>query len=97
MINGLDIPWPHDKQIYVNPEFNKLKYWCEKIYYEVITGARVYLLMPARTDTKYFHEWILPIMKSIDFYKGRICFDDSGKGSTFPTLGIECEKTNVRS
>lgn len=41
--------------------------------------------MPARTDTKYFHE-LLKLKPKIYFIKGRLHFNDSKESAPFPTI-----------
>ena len=45
----------------------------------------VYLL-PARTDTRWFHEIVLPKAKEIRFIKGRLKFGDAAKDAPFPSM-----------
>tara|TARA_Y100000310_G_C20578842_1_gene761923 strand:+ start:578 stop:967 length:390 start_codon:yes stop_codon:yes gene_type:complete len=84
--DGLKIDWVSVS--FVNPPFDKIALWCEKAFNECMKGVTVYLLIPARTDTKYFHKWVLPMAKEIRFYQGRLKFDDGLKGATFPSIGI---------
>lgn len=72
-------------RLYANPPFSQLKFvpdWikhnCEDLHNVVL------LLMPARTDTKYFHE-LLKLNPIIYFIKGRLKFNDS-KSAPFPTI-----------
>ncbi len=53
----------------------------------------IHLLIPARTDTTYFHEYIYPYAK-LDFIKGRLTFVDltgvSKKPTSAPFPSIVC-------
>ena len=53
----------------------------------------IHLLIPARTDTTYFHEYIYPYAK-LDFIKGRLKFRDltgvSKKPTSAPFPSIVC-------
>ena len=53
----------------------------------------IHLLIPARTDTTYFHEYIYPYAK-LDFIKGRLTFVDltgvSKKPTSAPFPSIMC-------
>jgi phage N-6-adenine-methyltransferase len=65
--------------------------WVKKAYEESKKGATVVALLPARTDTKFFHEWIykpscedghLPSECKrvfIRFIKGRLVFEIDGE------------------
>lgn len=45
------------------------------------------LLIPARTDTKYFHNYILH-RTEIRFVKGRLKFGDSKNSAPFPSMVV---------
>ena len=85
--NGLDIPWPN--KVFINPPFKALKPWVKKIAEEhkgkEERGDRHHfvLLMPARVDTKYFHEHVLP-HAGVEFIKGRLKFVDLDNSSAEP-------------
>jgi hypothetical protein len=54
-------------------------------YEEYLKNKTVVFLIPARTDTKYFHEYLYPYAK-LRFIKGRLKFGN-GKGSApFPSM-----------
>ncbi len=44
------------------------------------------LLLPARTDTKIFHEIILPNAKEIRFIEGRLKFQQYKNSAPFPSM-----------
>ena len=71
--------------MFVNPPYSDIKRWSEKCYKESLNGSTVVMLMPARTDTKYFHEWILG-KAEIRFIKGRLKFGNSKNGAPFPSI-----------
>jgi len=71
--NGLEITWM--KKNFVNPPYDDLKSWTEKCMIEYQKGKEIVLLIPARTDTSYFHEYVLPFAR-IEFIKGRLKFID---------------------
>lgn len=75
-----------NEKLYVNPPFSKLKFipnWVDKNLRE--GNCIIYLLIPARTDTKYFHE-LLKLRPEIYFIKGRLRYNDSKKPAPFPTI-----------
>jgi hypothetical protein len=47
----------------------------------------VYLL-PARTDTKWFHELVLPYATEIRFIKGRLKFGGAVNSAPFPSMVV---------
>lgn len=48
-------------------------------------GATVVMLLPARTDTKWFHEYIYG-KAEIRFIKGRLKFGNSKNSAPFPSM-----------
>lgn len=71
--NGLIQDWSQDV-VFVNPPYGKqVKFWVEKAFNEYIKGSTVVMLLPARTDTKWFHDYIYGIAE-IRFMKGRVKF-----------------------
>ena len=85
--NGLDVPWPN--HVFINPPFKALKEWVtkcsqeHKIKEQTMDRHHFVLLMPARVDTKYFHEHVVPYA-DIEFIKGRLKFVDLDKSSASP-------------
>lgn len=78
--NGLHQSW-EGETVFVNPPYGRhLSKWIAKSYLESKKkGTTVVMLIPSRTDTKYFHEIIKPYAKEIRFLKGRIKFLINGK------------------
>lgn len=84
--NGLLQHW--DGTVWCNPPYGrKIGLWVKKAYESVIRddGTTVVMLLPARTDTKWFHEYILPYGQ-IRFIRGRIKFGDSKNSAPFPSM-----------
>ena len=48
----------------------------------------VVMLIPARTDTSYFHEYIYGKAKEIRFIRGRLHFNDGKEGAPFPSMVV---------
>ena len=72
--NGLSKDWSKDV-VFMNPPYGReIKYWIEKAYRESLRGAIVVCLIPARTDTSYWHDYIFPHANDIRFIRGRIKF-----------------------
>lgn len=53
--------------------------------YRADEASHVVMLLPARTDTKLFHEVIQP-SGSIEFIKGRLRFKGAKAGAPFPSM-----------
>lgn len=84
--DGLKQDWG-GQRVFVNPPYGtEISKWVEKSYREGIKdNTLVVMLIPARTDTKYFHDFILH-RSEIRFIKGRLKFGE-GKGSApFPSM-----------
>lgn len=82
--DGLKQPWTG--KIWCNPPYGRvIKDWIAKGKEAADNGATVVFLVPARTDTRWFHEIVLPHAE-IRFIKGRIKFGDSKVGAPFPSM-----------
>lgn len=79
--------WEHiNKPIFLNPPYSNISEWVEwAIINNVISGKHVVILIPARTDTKYFHA-LLEYGCDLEFIKGRLKFGDSKTGAPFPSV-----------
>ena len=83
-VDGLTQSWT-GKRVFCNPPYSNIAKWVEKAYRETREDdTLVVLLIPARTDTKYFHNFIYQRCE-IRFIKGRLRF--SGDYSApFPSM-----------
>lgn len=85
--NGLIQDWSNEI-VFCNPPYGREIYdWVKKCYNEYLKGTKIVLLIPSRTDTKYFHEFLYnkPNIK-IQFIKGRLKFGNSDNSAPFPIL-----------
>lgn len=85
--NGLTKNWG-GQTVFCNPPYGREIYeWVSKCYQESLNGTKIVLLIPSRTDTKYFHEFLYnrPNVK-IQFIKGRLKFGGSNNSAPFPSL-----------
>ena len=75
--DGLSQSWIVDSgAVFCNPPFGKqIGEWVRKAYEESQRGTKIVLLIPARTDTKYFHDYIYG-KAEIRFIRGRLKFTD---------------------
>lgn len=84
--------------VFCNPPYGRqIGAWVEKCYKEVKYGKCecAVMLIPARTDTKWFHEFILN-RADIRFLKGRLHFGGSKTGAPFPSMIVVFEKDERR-
>ena len=72
--------------VYCNPPYGReISKWIKKAYEENLKGTKIVLLLPARTDTKWFHEYIYN-KHEIRFIKGRLKFNDGKNPAPFPSM-----------
>jgi len=70
--DGLKHTWANER-VFMNPPYSrKIIEWIMKAYYESKKGALVVCLIPARTDTRYWHEYCMK--GEIRFLRGRLKF-----------------------
>ncbi len=56
--NGLSKDWSGET-VFCNPPYGReIVEWVRKCHYESTKGTTVVMLIPARTDTSYFHDYI---------------------------------------
>ncbi|MCE4963042.1 phage N-6-adenine-methyltransferase [Staphylococcus haemolyticus] len=83
--DGLSKDWSNDV-VFMNPPYGReIKRWVKKAYKESLNGATVVCLIPARTDTTYWHDYIFGKADDIRFLKGRLKFGDSKNSAPFPS------------
>ena len=93
--NGLLSSFPREGVVFVNPPYSALKTtkksmgWVEKCHKESLAGSHVVMLIPARTDTTWFHDIIMANNHAVHFIRGRIKFVGSKAGAPFPCVYIE--------
>ena len=61
-----------------------LEFWVKKAYEESLKRCIVVCLIPARTDTLYWHKYIFPHAAQIRFIKKRVRFITDGKLDNAP-------------
>ena len=83
--DGLTKSWKNER-VFMNPPYGKeIIKWVEKAYSESKKGTLIVCLLPARTDTKWFHEFIYK-KHEIRFIKGRLKFNDGKQSAPFPSM-----------
>lgn len=85
--DGLDQNWGGHK-VFCNPPYSEIDKWVEKAWRESRQDyTTVVLLIPARTDTRYFHNFIYN-RAEIRFIKGRLKFGQSKNSAPFPSMVV---------
>jgi phage N-6-adenine-methyltransferase len=80
--DGLSKSWENEV-VFVNPPYSNVGDWVAKAHYESThNNATVVMLIPSRTDTKYWHQYIMDSANKIFFIKGRLKFQNGSTVST---------------
>lgn len=94
--NGLSKDWA-GFTTFVNPPYGRgIDKWIKKAFDESRKEeTRVVMLIPARTDTKYWHQYVMRA-DEVYFLKGRLKFGDSENSAPFPSAVVVFDGTNQR-
>lgn len=81
--NGLKQNW-NGETVFCNPPYGKeVGLWAKKC---ATSNAKcVVLLVPSRTDTAWFHDWVYG-RAEIRFIRGRVKFGGAKNGAPFPSM-----------
>lgn len=80
--DGLNTKWGN--RTFCNPPYSDLARWISKAYREFKFGKLVVLLIPSRTDTHAWHDYVMKASE-IWFIRGRITFEGAKQGAPFPS------------
>jgi len=93
-IDGLTQEW--SGVCWMNPPYGRvISRWIEKAYTESVvkSNCTVVALLPARTDTKWFHDFIyLKGNVELSFIRGRLKFGDGKNSAPFPSMVVVFNK-----
>ena len=85
--DGLSKNWG-GYRAFVNPPYSQIKQWVKKCWEESTKpNTIVVMLIPARTDTRYFHQYINH-RSEVRFIKGRLKFGDNNNSAPFPSMVV---------
>lgn len=88
--NGLVQEWTG--VCWCNPPYGrKIGDWVKKAAESAKAGAVVVMLLPARTDTRWFHDYIYG-KAEIRFVKGRLKFGAATESAPFPNMVVVFRK-----
>jgi site-specific DNA-methyltransferase (adenine-specific) len=79
-----DLPLLITGPFWLNPPYSKVGEFIKKAYEESLKGATVVCLIPSRTDTKWWHKYVMKA-DEIRFIKGRLKFSGSNNSAPFPS------------
>ena len=87
-IDGLSRPWIGT--VWCNPPYGrKIGQWVRRALFASVAGNTVVMLLPARTDTKWFHDYIYKRDNvEIRFIKGRLKFGGCKNSAPFPSMVV---------
>ncbi len=72
---------------WMNPPYGReIIHWVKKAYESSLEGATVVCLVPSRTDTKWWHEYVMK--GQIEFIRGRLKFGDAKNSAPFPSVVV---------
>lgn len=83
--NGLLKHWGTET-VFMNPPYSAVYDWIRKAYGAAHEGATVVCLIPARTDTRWWHEFCMK--GEIRFLRGRLKFGDAKYNAPFPSVVV---------
>jgi len=87
--NGLNQDWAGET-VFCNPPYGRaIKDWVKKCYEESRKShTTVVMLIPARTDTAYFHDYIYHKAREVRFIRGRLKFENATNSAPFPSMVV---------
>lgn len=84
-LDGLSCDW--GDRNFVNPPFKDIKEWIRKGYREHLKGKAVVFLIPSRTDTAWWHNYIMKASE-IRFIRGRLRYEGAKFNAPFPSCVV---------
>jgi phage N-6-adenine-methyltransferase len=82
--DGLSGDWEMEN-VWLNPPYGRvIAQWAKKSYEHYQSGGKVIMLLPSRTDTKWFHDYCTK--GEIEFIKGRLKFGNNPNSAPFPSM-----------
>lgn len=84
---SLFVSW-EGRRVFCNPPYGpRINKWLER----GLEADLAVFLIPARTDTRWFHEIVIPKAKEIRFIKGRLKFGGAKNYAPFPSMIVVFE------
>ena len=86
--DGLRQNWGGGERVFCNPPYGRaIGEWVRKCSEEAKKpDTLVVLLIPARTDTTYFHDYIYRKAREVRFLRGRLRFGGATNSAPFPSM-----------
>ena len=92
---GLNREW--GSSTFMNPPYGReITKWLKKAYEESQKGKTVVCLIPSRTDTRWWHNYVMRA-EEIRFLRGRLKFGGAVNSAPFPSCVVvfRCEKDHL--
>lgn len=84
LLSALAVPWYG--AVFCNPPYGRrIGQWVRHGYESAKEGATVVMLLPSRTDTAWWHDYVM--LGEIRFIRGRLHFDGKGP-APFPSAVV---------
>ena len=84
--DGLGMAWPGI--VWMNPPYGRvIGQWVEHAFISACAGATVVCLLPARTDTKWWHKYVI-LNGEVRFLQGRLKFGGCKNNAPFPSAVV---------
>lgn len=86
--------WHWTGVCWMNPPYGRdVGRWIHKASWEAAAGATIVCLLPSRTDTRWWHEYVEPILRGdspgeVRFLKGRLRFVGAPRQAPFPSVVV---------
>ena len=88
--DGLSKEW--NGVCWMNPPYGReIGKWMKKAYESSLHGATVVCLVPARTDTAWWHDYAMK--GNIEFIRGRLKFGSSKNSAPFPSAVVVFQRS----
>lgn len=92
VVDRLDTEW--GASVFMNPPYGReITRWLRKAYEESLKGKTIVCLLPSRTDTRWWHEYIMKA-KEIRFLRGRLKFGGAKNSAPFPSCVVIFKDTD---
>jgi phage N-6-adenine-methyltransferase len=92
--DGLAQDWSGET-LFMNPPYGRnIGRWVEKAYLTSCQGSTVVCLLPARTDTRWWHRFVMK--GEIRFLRGRLRFQGGKHAAPFPSAIVVFRPSRIR-
>jgi len=92
--DALQLAWT--KNCWMNPPWSRdLKKWVIKAYEQSQKGVNVVCLLPVRTNTQWWHKYIIDTKSEVRFLKGEIKFNGMKRGLWMPCAIVIFRASNL--